>query len=184
MICLLRDYWENEMECFFVFVEGPDDERFITSVLGNDKIKVIKYAREKKEYINRYIKSIKSIPNYDYIVICDIDLKSLVEKKNAILAQFPDCKVEKIIVSIAEIESWYIAGVDEITSKAMKIKYVYYTDYITKEKFNQMIPSKIDRINIMIEILKKYNLNEAILRNKSLKYFWEYISHIEEMTVL
>ena len=38
MICLLRDYWENEMECFFVFVEGPDDERFITSVLGNDKI--------------------------------------------------------------------------------------------------------------------------------------------------
>lgn len=55
MICLLRDYWENEMECFFVFVEGPDDERFITSVLGNDKIKVIKYAREKKEYINRYI---------------------------------------------------------------------------------------------------------------------------------
>lgn len=105
MICLLRDYWENEMECFFVFVEGPDDERFITSVLGNDKIKVIKYAREKKEYINRYIKSIKSIPNYDYIVICDIDLKSLVEKKNAILAQFPDCEVEKIIVSIAEIES-------------------------------------------------------------------------------
>lgn len=65
----------------FVFVEGPDDERFITSVLGNDKIKVIKYAREKKEYINRYIKSIKSIPNYDYIVICDIDLKSLVEKR-------------------------------------------------------------------------------------------------------
>ena len=89
-------------------------------------------------------------------------------------------KLKKIIVSIAEIESWYIAGVDEITSKAMKIKYVYYTDYITKEKFNQMIPSKIDRINIMIEILKKYNLNEAILRNKSLKYFWEYISHIEE----
>jgi len=94
------------MECFFVFVEGPDDERFITSVLGNDKIKVIKYAREKKEYINRYIKSIKSIPNYDYIVICDIDLKSLVEKKNAILAQFPDCEVEKIIVSIAETMSF------------------------------------------------------------------------------
>lgn len=172
------------MECFFVFVEGPDDERFITSVFGKDKIKVIKYAREKKEYINRYIKSIKSMPNCDYIVICDIDLKSLVEKKNAILAQFPDCEAEKIIVSIAEIESWYIAGVDQITSRAMKIKYVYYTDCITKEKFDQMIPDKIDRINFMIEILKKFNLNEAILRNKSLKYFWEYISHIEKMTVL
>ena len=43
-----------------------------------------------------------------------------------------------------------------------------------------MIPAKIDRINFMIEILKKFNLDEAILRNKSLKYFWEYISHIEK----
>lgn len=72
----------------------------------------------------------------------------------------------------------------KIGAERLEIKYTTYTDYITKEKFNQMIPSKIDRINIMIEILKKYNLNEAILRNKSLKYFWEYISHIEEMTVL
>lgn len=159
------------MECFFVFVEGPDDERFITSVLGNDKIKVIKYAREKKEYINRYIKSIKSIPNYDYIVICDIDLKSLVEKKNAILAQFPDCEVEKIIVSIAEIESWYIAGVDEITSKAMKIKYVYYTDYITKEKFNQMIPSKIDRTQIV-------NTKATIFKNYFSRLYSPYLVHI------
>lgn len=48
MICLLRDYWENEMECFFVFVEGPDDERFITSVLGNDKNKSYKICSRKE----------------------------------------------------------------------------------------------------------------------------------------
>lgn len=89
------------------------------------------------------------------------------------------------VLILDPIQAYLGGGMDmNRANEAMKIKYVYYTDYITKEKFNQMIPSKIDRINIMIEILKKYNLNEAILRNKSLKYFWEYISHIEEMTVL
>ena len=39
------------MECFFVFVEGPDDERFITSVLGNDKIKSYKNMLEKRKNI-------------------------------------------------------------------------------------------------------------------------------------
>lgn len=172
------------MDYFFVFVEGPDDERFINALFDEDKITVIKYAREKKEHINRFIKSIKSMPNCDYIVICDVDLKSLVKKKNEILVQFPACEVEKIIVSIAEIESWYIAGVDESTSKTIKIKYIYYTDSITKEKFDQMIPAKMDRINFMIEILKKFNVSEAIPRNKSLKYFFNYLTQVWKMTVL
>lgn len=172
------------MEWLFVFVEGPDDERFVNTILGKDNIKVIKYAREKKEHINNYIKSIKSMPNCDYIVICDIDLKSLSQKKDEILSQFPDCEIDKIIVSIAEIESWYIAGLDEITSKSMKIKYIYYTDLITKEKFDQMIPSKMDRINFMIEILKKFNLEESLLRNKSLRYFVDYLLRIRKIAVL
>lgn len=184
MICLLRDYWGSKMERLFVFVEGPDDERFINAILGKENIKVIKYAREKKEDINNYIKSIKSMPNCDYIVICDIDLKSLDQKKDAILSRFPACENEKIIVSIAEIESWYIAGVDETTSKSMKIKYVYYTEHITKEKFDQMVPSKMNKINFMIEILNKFNLDEALLRNKSLKYFFDYLSQVRTVTVL
>ena len=87
MICLLRDCWGNDMEYFLIFVEGSDDERFVNSVLEKENVKIIKYAKEKKEYINNYIKSIKSMPNCDYIVICDIDSKSLIQKKNEILLQ-------------------------------------------------------------------------------------------------
>lgn len=184
MICLLRDCWGNNMEYFFIFVEGSDDERFVNSVLKEENVKIIKYAKEKKEYINNYIKSIKSMTNCDYIVICDIDSKSLIQKKNEIVLQFPACEKEKIIVSIAEIESWYIAGVDEATSKLMKIKYIYYTEDITKEKFDQMIPKKMDRINFMIEILKKFNLGEAILRNNSLNIFIDYLVQVKWMAVL
>lgn len=172
------------MEWFFIFVEGTDDERFINSILKKENVKIIKYAKEKKEYINNYIKSIKSMANCDYIVVCDIDLKSLTQKKDDILLQFPACEREKIIVSIAEIESWYIAGVDEAVSKSMKIKYIYYTENITKEKFDQMIPQKMDRINFMIEILKKFNLREAILRNNSLEVFVDYLTQVKRMAVL
>lgn len=171
------------MERFFIFVEGTDDERFINTILEKDNIKVIKYAREKKERINSYIKVIKKMSDCDYILICDIDLKSLNQKKKEILSQFPSCESEKIIVSIAEIESWYIAGVDEVMAKSMKIKYTYYTETITKEKFNRMIPQKMDRINFMIGILKKFNLQEAILRNKSLKVFVDYLVQEKGMTV-
>ena len=172
------------MECFFIFVEGTDDERFINSILKEENVRIIKYAKEKKEHINNYIKSIKSMENCDYIVVCDIDLKTISQKKDNILLQFPACEREKIIVSIAEIESWYIAGVDEITSKLMKIKYIHCTENITKEKFDQMIPKKMDRINFMIEILKKFNLEEAILRNNSLKVFVDYLVQVRKMAVL
>ena len=40
------------MEWLYVFVEGPDDERFLKSILGKYNIKIIKYAKEKKEYKN------------------------------------------------------------------------------------------------------------------------------------
>ncbi len=172
------------MEQLFVFVEGTDDERFINGVFEKSNIKIIKYAKEKKEHINNYIKSIKSMSNCDYVLICDIDLKSLNEKKNEILLQFPACEIEKIIVSIAEIESWYLAGLDEEFAKSIKVKYIYYTDDITKERFEALIPKKISKINFMIEILKRYNMDEAILRNKSLKFFVNYFVDIKKMAVL
>ena len=171
------------MELLFVFVEGPDDERFINGIFGKNNIKIIKYAVEKKEYINNYIRSVKSMPNCDYVIIGDIDLKSLDEKKREILLQFPACETDKIIVSIAEVESWYFAGLDEESAKRIKVKYTHNTEGITKERFEMLIPQKIGRINFMIEILKKYNIDEAILRNNSLKFLVDYFVTKKKMAV-
>lgn len=163
----------------FVFVEGPDDERFFNSILDGYDIKIIKYAKKKREYVNSYIKSIKSMPNNDYVLFCDADLKSVKDKKLQIQELYPQCEEDKIIVSVVEIESWYIAGLDEQQCRNMKVKYYEKTDCITKEQFDALIPARLHRINFMINILKVFNLSVAIQRNKSFNYCVSYIGGME-----
>lgn len=165
------------MSNLVIFVEGADDERFYNWYF-NKKVQIIQYSKEKKEKIDNYIKGIKNIPNMDYIVTCDIDLISLYDKKKSIQKLFPNCEEEKIIVSIAEIESWYLAGLNEENSKKMKIKYIQDTDSITKEKFNALLPKRISKLNFMIEILRIYDLEEGINRNRTFYYFHKYIKNL------
>ncbi|URZ15816.1 hypothetical protein [Clostridium felsineum] len=163
------------MNDMIIFVEGPDDERFYKWYFKN-KVKIIPYATEKKEKINNYIKSIKKIDYMDYIFTCDIDSVNLSEKKKLILKTFSNCDEDKIIVSIAEIESWYLAGLNKENSKKMKIKYFSNTDNITKEKFNNIIPKKYSsRLSFMIEILENFDLEEGVRKNKTLYYFHDFI---------
>lgn len=168
----------------YVFVEGPDDERLVNKIIGSKEVKIIKYANEKKAYINNYIKSIKGMPYADYALIGDIDLKSLKDKKDDLLLRFPDCEREKIIVSISEIESWYIAGVNEKKAKLLKIKKIDMTDKITKEIFDNIIPRKYKRIEFLLEILNDYDLQCAVERNHSLRYFVNYLMAKYKMAVL
>lgn len=65
----------------------------------------------------------------------------------------------------------------------MKIKYFCNTENVTKEKFNMLIPQNVNRINFMIDILKKYDVDEAAFRNKSFNYFISYYNNIIEMAV-
>jgi len=65
----------------YIFVEGLDEERFFKRVEPELKekyqqIKIVKYARRKKGFVNNFIKSAESIG--DYICIADIDLKKCV----------------------------------------------------------------------------------------------------------
>lgn len=173
------------MEMLFIFVEGPDDERFFDGIL-KEKVKIIKYAKEKKEKINSFIKSIKATPYLDYIVLCDIDLKTLQEKRKDVKSKYSECEMEKIFVSISEIESWYLAGLDKDCSKKFKIKYINKTNDITKEKFDAMIPKNYSnaRISFMIEILKEFKIEEAIERNESFQYLISYLVNVKKMAVL
>ncbi|MDE6251337.1 MAG: hypothetical protein K2M78_01680 [Lachnospiraceae bacterium] len=172
------------MRIVYIFVEGTDDERFFKQIFKENNIKIVTYAKEKKEKINNYIKSIKSIPNCDYVLICDVDLKSLEDKKKEMIDRFPCCEVEKIIVSIAEIESWYLAGLNEKRSCDMKVKYIHKTDDITKEKFDILVPKRMHKINFMIEILKEFDIKVAMERNLSFNYCVQYFNKIHNLAVL
>jgi len=100
----------------YIFVEGNDDERFFNKVLvpkfkeKYDYVKLIKYARWKKESVNNYIKSIKAM-GADYIFVADINNSPCITaKKERIQSIYKKIDNDKIIVVIKEIESWYLAG--------------------------------------------------------------------------
>ena len=81
---------------------------------------------------------------------------------------------DKMIVVIKEIESWYLAGLDNEVCRQLKINNFADTDNVTKEKFNALIPKKFtSRIDFMSEILKYFSIEIAKQKNNSFQYFVE-----------
>ena len=164
----------------YIWVEGNDDAKFFEKVAEQklrgkyDFVKKIHYAALKKEKINNYLKSIKA--RYaEYIFVADINtLPCVTAKKQKIQNELKNIDEERIIVVIKEIESWYLAGLDNRASQKLKIRNCNTTDSITKEQFNSLIPEKFDsRIDFMLEILKIFSIEVAKQKNRSFRYFIE-----------
>ena len=164
----------------FIWVEGDDDERFFNKVLvpkflrKYSGVKIIKYATMKREKVDNFIKSIKAM-GADYIYLTDINNSPCVTaKKEEMQKKHPNIDKNKIIVVIKEIESWYLAGLDNKVCRQLKINNFADTDNVTKEKFNALIPKKFtSRIDFMSEILKKFSIEIAKQKNNSFQYFVE-----------
>ena len=164
----------------FILIEGDDDEKFFNKILipkfkkSYNTIRIIKYATMKKEKVDNFIRSIKAMES-DYIYLTDInDSPCITAKKEEMQAKYKNIDNDKVIVVIKEIESWYLAGLDNKACKQLKIKNFANTDNVTKEKFNALIPKKFTpRKNFMSEILKYFSIEIAKQKNKSFKYFVE-----------
>jgi hypothetical protein len=165
----------------FLFVEGNDDQRFFSRVVNPlfggsyQSIEIIRYASMKSERVCRFVRSIMEM-GHDFILFADIDEEKKVKAKKEILKErFCTITDDRIIIIIREIESWYLAGLDENAQKRLGIRSYHTTDNITKEIFNHMIPRKYSsRIAFMAEILANYSLHEAQIRNRSFSYFLTY----------
>ena len=163
----------------FILIEGDDDERFFESVVKPflqerySEIKFWQYAEKNEKRKVNFIKSITSM-KADYICIGDIDdLPCVTSKKEKITDDF-DEKITKdnIIIVIKEIESWYLAGLDEKASKKLGIrKKIETTDNVIKEHFNQLIPKNMPRPVFMQKILENYDVEVAEGKNRSFGYF-------------
>ena len=164
----------------YVFVEGPDDERYFNKIYGAcfqerfESYKIIKYAQWKKDKIDNFIKSIARMPDVDYIFFGDADGKNTEDKKQELTEIYKKLSPEKIFIVRYEIESWYYAGIDENQCRELKLKrYEYMTDDVTKEDFYNKLPNRPDRVMIMTKILDDYSIKLACLRNQSLRVFHE-----------
>ena len=162
----------------YIFVEGSDDERFFLSVVVPlfkkfyTNVDILKYAQWKKKKVNLFIQSIETL-KFDYIFTRDIDqAKTVAEKANEMIARYEALRKDTITVVIAEIESWYLAGLNKLESIDLRIDYLEDTQAIVKEDFNMIYNGRFrSRIDFMREILKRFSISTAMDKNNSFRTF-------------
>ena len=168
----------------FIWVEGGDDIRFFNRIIKPvleekyDWVEVRSYATLKREKVDSFLRSIKAM-RADYIYVADIDdVPCIRAKKQGMQDKLKDIDEENIAEVIKEVESWYLAGLDD-ADRNLRIRTLSNTDNITKEQFNSMIPKTFySRIDFMLEILKYFSIQMAKRKNKSFRYFMKKHNHM------
>ena len=171
----------------FILVEGEDDVRFFGRIIKPrfvhryDSVEIIPYACIKREKVSRFLKSVTQMGN-DYIFVADIDTeRSVRDKKQILYYRFNDLNGKSIVIVIAEIESWYYAGIPPESPMTSEVVSLDSTETLTKEDFNRIMPRKFDsRIDFMFEILKSFSMETAVRKNTSFKFFVDRYSLLEE----
>ncbi|MGA3315288.1 MAG: hypothetical protein ABSC64_02485 [Candidatus Korobacteraceae bacterium] len=169
-----------------IFVEGPDDKRFCERIIQPrcNKYKSVQIRRHAslptKQIVNE-IKFVKS-RNYDYAFVVDInDEPCVTSKKQKKEQEIGGLDSSKIIVVIKEIESWYLAGLDDTNCKKFGIPSPNHTNTTTKEMFNDRFkprlskkghfPDTLERRRLLGEILDCFDEETALSKNDSFDYF-------------
>lgn len=163
----------------FILVEGLDDLRLFEEVLkpkfgkAYDWVEVRPYRHWKRGKINSLLRSIKSFA--DYIFAGDInDAPCVTAKKQTIQSDFSAVDQHRVLVVVKEVESWYLAGLDDQFARSLKLSPLDSTDRVTKEEFDRLIPKKYDsRVDWMSEILKHFSIDTAAAKNRSFRYSLE-----------
>ncbi len=164
----------------YIFVEGTDDALFFNKVFLHrfkklyDDVEIIQYAQMKKSKVDLFILSINTL-NFDYIMLADMDeIETVAEKKRIIKHKFELIDIEKILIVIKEIESWYLAGMPDEFAQSLGLEPIPTTNTITKEDFNlYYIRTYRSRIDFMQEVLKHFSVEIACRKNRSFDYFYK-----------
>ena len=162
----------------FLFVEGNDDERFFAKVIVPlfeplyRSVHIVKFACMKRSGVCRLVRSIQRMED-DYLLFADIDSEAGVKaKKHTLMERFCVLDSRGIVVIIREIESWYLAGLDDASEQDLSLPHLASTDQIAKEDFNAHIPRRFgSRILFMLEILTRFSIPVACRKNRSFHYF-------------
>lgn len=165
----------------YIYVEGNDEENFFNNIIGPDisnydKIEIRKHRNIRKEMVKQLIAKHRSQTNEfvsDYIFLYDQgSSRCVIEKKDNIMGVYNFLERNKTIIVGKEIEGWYLAGINKENCRKLGIKYMESTDHINKEAFSNMKPRKFDSlIDFKRELLKLYDIQLAMKRNNSFKFF-------------
>lgn len=163
----------------FVWVEGPDDQRFVENVFRPiledkfDWVEVVPYAGMTKDKTVRWIESIRAMQDASYVFLADNDEAPCVsERKLELIGKVKSLQSARISIVVEEIEAWYLAGLTAAGRDELEINEIGNTDGINKEAFDLQRREAFDsRVDWMVEMLRYYSLEEGVARNSSLRYF-------------
>jgi hypothetical protein len=164
----------------YLWVEGADDVRFAERILKPlfapkfDAVIVVPYSNEKTTKVDSYLRSVESM-GAQYLFFSDIDNAPCVTAlKTSLCARYKRLHVSRVSAVVAEIESWYLAGLSADRYITLGLPVVGRTDTITKEAFAELIPANYpSRIDFMIEVLNAFSVDIALGRNTSFAYLVE-----------
>jgi len=168
---------------YWILVEGPDDESYAKGVIAPlvknkyhcDYVHIYRYQNRPKKEVQDLLKSILAMGE-KVLCFADIDecpcvtsAKDRVRRK-----KFNDLPDDQIVIVQKEIEGWYLAGLDDISCKKLGFPRINTTEDLCKEEFNNMVKHSHDkfRSSVMQEMLRLYDLDIAIAKNKSIKYVY------------
>jgi hypothetical protein len=166
----------------WIFVEGKYDRGFVNAVLlpilekEYDFIDTWEYAQEPPKKVADFLRAMKSM-KADCLFLADIDDSPCVTAKKDILIERFRKALEpaETIVITREIESWYVAGVDNHTCRELGITSLPHTDHVTKEQFKSMMPKRFNDsvADFMVEILSGFRSDVAKIKNRSFCYLMD-----------
>ena len=160
----------------WLLVEGADDRRFAQGILLPafrslyDDVRIWEYSQQTNEKKTDFLKSIHSM-QADYLWFCDIDDRPCISlTKQLVIRQLASLSLDRIIVVVREIEAWYLAGLDESDCQELGLQPISQSDQITKERFNLLIGGENVHTQMMVEILRRYDLEVARQKSSSFDY--------------
>ena len=159
-------------------MEGVDDERFFNKIIKVElskkysRVKVYQYAQTTRRNLEKFIDSLKK-SGCAYIFFTDLDMiRCYTRRKEQIKSKTAkNIDNERIAVVRTEIESWYLAGLDQNNTSILGIQYFSNTDEITKEIFAQIHKKYSSRIDFMTTVLENFSIDIAKTQNDSFRYF-------------
>lgn len=162
----------------YVFVEGDDDKRFFETVIqprlpSYDHVMIYDYRRKKKKQVADFLRSVISM-GAEYVFVADMDECPRISDRVASMKdRYPETSVERIQVVVREIESWYLAGASNTFLADAKVRCPSPRVEVSKEEFEGLFAHCLSAVEVKLKILEDYQIELALGRNASLKYFFD-----------
>jgi hypothetical protein len=162
----------------WILLEGGKDSRFFDGVLRPiletkyDLAQAWEYAQEPTKKTMDFIRSIRHMKSHFFFLGDINDAPCVTSKKDSIKKKYGESiSPYSVVIVVKEIESWYLAGVDDGGCKEFGIPNLPHTNDITKEQFEELIPQRfVSVVDFMSEILKRFSIKTAKRKNKSFRY--------------